>query len=89
MTGSDNVGFYMAQDPDKRSGGAVMINNGNISGTAGNNNVGIYNYGGTVDNYGTVAVGNSDIEFITGNNRCRCGKLVNIQWEYTEKMLQL
>ena len=66
MTGSDNVAFYMAQDPSSGVGGAVMVNNGTVSGTAGNNNVGIYNYGGTVDNYGTVAVGNSDILFISG-----------------------
>ena len=66
MTGSDNVGFYMAQDPASGAGGAVMANNGIISGTAGNNNVGIYNYGGTVDNYGTVSVGNSDILFVSG-----------------------
>ena len=68
MSGANNVGFYMAQDPTSKVGGAVMINNagGNISGTVGNNNVGIYNYGGIVDNYGDVAVGNSDIKFITG-----------------------
>ena len=66
MTGSDNVGFYTAQDPVSGAGGAVMVNNGIISGTAGNNNVGIYNYGGTVDNYGTVSVGNSDILFVSG-----------------------
>ena len=68
MSGANNVGFYMAQDPASGIGGAVMVNNasGIITGTAGNNNVGIYNYGGTVDNFGTVAVGNSDIVFISG-----------------------
>ncbi len=68
MSGADNVGFYMAQDPASGVGGAVMVNNasGIIVGTSGNNNVGIYNYGGTVDNYGIVAVGDSDITFITG-----------------------
>jgi hypothetical protein len=66
MTGSDSVGFYMAQDPASGLGGAVMINNGTVSGTAGNNNVGIYNYGGVIDNYGTVAVGNSELLFMPG-----------------------
>ena len=68
MSGSDNVGFYMAQDPVSGVGGAAMTNNagGIILGTTGNNNVGIYNYGGTVDNFGTVAVGDSDIVFVAG-----------------------
>ena len=65
MTGSDNVGFYMAQDPTSGAGGAVMVNTGTITGTAGNNNVGIYNYGGTVDNHSSISVGNSDLLFVT------------------------
>jgi hypothetical protein len=68
MADADSVGFYMAQDPASSLGGAVMTNNagGIIVGTSGNNNVGIYNYGGTVNNFGTVAVGDSDILFIQG-----------------------
>ena len=65
MTGSDNVGFYLDKDSNY-VGGAVITNNGTITGTAGNNNVGIYNYGGTIDNYGTVAVGGSDIVISKG-----------------------
>ncbi|MCP1224254.1 autotransporter domain-containing protein [Sebaldella sp. S0638] len=65
MTGTDNVGFYLDKDSNN-VGGAVMTNNGTITGIAGNNNVGIYNYGGTVDNYGTVSVGGSDLVFSKG-----------------------
>jgi hypothetical protein len=66
MSGNNNVGFYMVTQ--NSSNKPVMINNagGIILGTAGENNVGIYNYGGTVDNYGTVAVGASGIKFING-----------------------
>ena len=66
MTGSDNIGFYMDKDSVSGTGGGIITNNGIITGTAGNNNVGIYNYGGTIDNYGNVAVGGSDLVFIDG-----------------------
>jgi hypothetical protein len=69
MTGSDNVGFYMAQDPVSGLGGAVMTNTGTITGTAGNSNIGIYNYGGTVNNQGTINVGNSDLLFVTKEDK--------------------
>ncbi len=65
MTGVDNVGFYLDKDSNG-IGGAVITNNGVITGTAGNNNIGIYNYGGIIDNYGTVAVGGSDLVFSKG-----------------------
>ena len=64
MTASDNVGFYMAQDPVSGLGGGMIINNGTIIGTADKNNIGIYNFGGTVDNYGSVSVGSSDLLFV-------------------------
>ncbi|MCP1224249.1 transporter [Sebaldella sp. S0638] len=66
MTGSDNVAFYLDKDSAGGVGGAAVVNNGTISGTAGENNVGIYNYGGTVDNHGTISVGDSKIVFISG-----------------------
>jgi hypothetical protein len=69
MTGSDNVGFYMAQDPVSGVGGGTIINNGTITGTAGNSNIGIYNYGGTVNNHGTINVGNSDLLFVTKEDK--------------------
>ena len=54
MNGSDNIGFYIVD-------GGEIINNANITGTVGNNNVGIYNVGGKIDNTGTIAVGASDL----------------------------
>ncbi|MCP1225670.1 autotransporter domain-containing protein [Sebaldella sp. S0638] len=62
---SDNIGFYMGQDSVSGLSGAAMTNNGSIFLMGGNNNVGIYNYGGTVDNYGTVNVADSGLVFIT------------------------
>ena len=66
MTGSDNVSFYTAKDSETGVSGAVITNTGIINGTAGKNNVGIYNYGGTVSNSGTISVGDSGIIFVDG-----------------------
>ncbi|MBP7979479.1 MAG: autotransporter domain-containing protein [Sebaldella sp.] len=70
MTGSDNIGFYMAKDPVSKTGGGTIVNSPGsvIAGTAGDNNIGIYNYGGIVDNYGMVMVGGSELKLIDGTS---------------------
>ncbi|ACZ10544.1 Uncharacterized protein with a C-terminal OMP (outer membrane protein) domain [Sebaldella termitidis] len=61
MSGSDNIGFYIVD-------GGEIVNNANITGTIGNNNVGIYNVGGKIDNTGTIAVGASDLIILTDSD---------------------
>ena len=52
MSGDNNIGIYMVS-------GGIVNNDADINGAAGKSNIGIYNKNGTINNIGTINVGNS------------------------------
>ena len=62
MTGSNNVGIYTVN-------GGTILNNASINGTTGQANIGVYNNSGSINNTGSISVGDSIITDPTDSSK--------------------
>jgi hypothetical protein len=56
MSGDNNIGIYMVS-------GGIINNDADINGAVGKSNIGIYNKNGTINNTGTINVGDSVLAY--------------------------